>query len=241
MTGFPFLLAAQGTEGQIRYTETIKLEIDLPEEQKHLLAMIPTTQTANKILHFNATESIYLEDDASNDDSYVEENSTQGDVQMKMIVMRPENKLYKDLANTSLIQLREFRGKKFLIDEALEASNWKLSGEEKQILNYNCRKASYQDGENKVEAWFTSELPIPNGPDSFGQLPGMILEVNMNDGKLHILATEVQLTPQSAEVIQAPQKGKKVSREKFEKIVEEKTKEMQEAMGGSGVQINIRN
>ena len=43
-------------------------------------------------------------------------------------------------------------------------------------------------------------------------------------------------------MIKAPKKGKKVSQEEFEAIVDEKTKEMEEEMGGSGgIQIKIRN
>jgi len=241
LIGLPLLLNAQALEGEIIFEETAKFEIELPEGQEHLLAMIPSTQTSKKVLHFNATESIYLESDGSDADNYTEENTTEGNVQMKMVIMRPEHKIYKNLADKSVVQLREFMGKKFLIKEEIEASKWKLTSEEKQILNYTCRKATYQDEENTVEAWFTTELPLSNGPDNFGQLPGMILEVNMNEGKLQLLAKEVKLTPQSAKIIKAPKKGKKVSREDFEAIVEQKTKEMEEEMGGSGMQINIRN
>ena len=92
----PFLFYAQ-TEGEILYTENVKMEIDLPEDQEHLRSMIPSSQSTKKVLHFTASESLYKDWDASEDDNYVEETSSEGNVQMKMVIMRPENSLYKNL------------------------------------------------------------------------------------------------------------------------------------------------
>ena len=63
---------------------------------------------------------------------------------------------------------------------------WQLTDEEKEIAGYKVRKAvavSYGDKEHplysgKVIAWFTTDVPIPTGPDFYNGLPGLIVELN---------------------------------------------------------------
>ena len=154
-----------------------------------------------------------------------------------------DNKLFKDLEKNQLIQKEEFFGKTFLISGDIDKYDWKLSGEQKKILGFNCQKATGSKDEKKYVVWFTPEIPVSSGPNAFGQLPGMILEVNVDDGQRQYLAEKVEFKKLEKGVIKAPKKGKKVSAEKFKKIVEEKMKEMEAEMGGSGggIQIKIGN
>ena len=62
----------------------------------------------------------------------------------------------------------------------------------------------------------------------------MILELSLNDGERILSATEINLDNVDLEKIVAPKKGKKVTREEFAKIEEEKRKEMEEMYGGKG-------
>ena len=81
-----------------------------------------------------------------------------------------------------------------------------------------------------ITAWYTPMIPASHGPAEFGGLPGLILE--LNTGNTTMLCTKVVLNPQEEIVIEAPEKGKKVSREEYKKIVDEKAKEMSERFGG---------
>jgi len=56
--------------------------------------------------------------------------------------------------------------------------NWQLSNERKNILSYKCQKATCTFRGRNYVAWFTSEIPIQNGPYKFGGLPGLILEIS---------------------------------------------------------------
>ena len=60
----------------------------------------------------------------------------------------------------------------------------------------------------------------------------MILQVDVNDGLRTITATEIKLDSVDTTVIVAPNKGKEVTPEEFEKIREEKMKEMGMQHGG---------
>ena len=238
----PLFIFAQ-SEGEIRYDETIKMEIELPEGQEHLRDMIPSERTSQKVLYFTDKESVYRNFDpkADSDDEVIEHNSEDGNVQIKMVIAAPENKTYRDLATGDITNQQEFFGKKFLIMGDNKKYDWKMTTEQKNIAGYNCMKAELKDTSRTVTAWFSPQIPVPIGPGGFGQLPGMILEVNMNDGQQVITASSVNLEKKVGDKIEKPTKGKQVTREEFDKISEEKMKEMEEEMGGSGMRIRIGN
>lgn len=237
----PGLAIAQNNEGEIVYTQTIKLEINLPEGHEDMAASLPSEQTSEMLLYFTPKESLYQNapEDEQGDDVV---EAGDGNVQVRMVIMRPsENKLYKDLAKAQKVQKEEFFGKLFLISGDLEKFPWRLTGEQKKILDFNCQQAVFSDEERNVEVWFTPEIPVSSGPGEYGQLPGMILEVSIDDGQRHIVADKVNFKTLEEGTIVAPKKGKKVSAEEFEAIQEAKMKEMEEEMGGGGMRIRIRN
>ena len=70
---------------------------------------------------------------------------------------------------------------------------WKVSAEQKQIAGYLCQKAVLQDTARQVEVWFTPQIPVGIGPGEFADLPGMILELSMNNGDRTVVADKVDL------------------------------------------------
>jgi GLPGLI family protein len=167
--------------------------------------------------------------------------------------------LYKNISQNRMAHKTELMGKVFLIKDNLVAYDWELTGETKNIGIYTCYKAVYEreeesieinmiDGEVKEEkvtkktnlvAWYTTDVPVSNGPNNYGGLPGLILEVN--DGDLTIVCSELVLNPKKVKEIIEPVKGKIVARKKFEDIAKEKTKEMMDRYktrdGGMRIQI----
>lgn len=75
-----------------------------------------------------------------------------------------------------------------------------------------------------VTAWYTPQIPVSSGPQSYWGLPGLILELNA--GRTTMLCTELALNPAEAEEIQKPNKGKEVNREEYNKIIKVKTDEL---------------
>jgi GLPGLI family protein len=119
---------------------------------------------------------------------------------------------------------------------------WKVSAEQKQIAGFQCQKAVLQDTSRQVEAWFTTQIPVSVGPGEFADLPGLILELSMAGGDRTVVAEKVDLKPVEAKMIEKPTKGKSVTREEFNKIRDEKLKEMGAEPGGGGtMKVIIRN
>ncbi|MCB0684124.1 MAG: GLPGLI family protein, partial [Saprospiraceae bacterium] len=164
----------------------------------------------------------------------------EGNTTMKVVIARPDNRMYKDLAEGRKTEQREFFGRKFLIQDELDAFSWKLTGEQKTLLEYPCFRAVHEEEDRVVEAWFTPQIPVSTGPGIYGQLPGMVLEVSVNDGQRKIQATKVTFTEVSADQLEKPKKGKEVTQEEFDQIEAEKMKEMEE-QGGGRMMIRIGN
>jgi GLPGLI family protein len=81
----------------------------------------------------------------------------------------------------------------------------------------------------KVIAWYTTDVPVPAGPNYAGQLPGLILELDVNNGQSVIRA--VEFSPKvAANKIKEPKDGKKMSNAEYlaerDKIMDEMRKNM---------------
>ncbi|MDQ0475930.1 GLPGLI family protein [Chryseobacterium sp. MDT2-18] len=59
--------------------------------------------------------------------------------------------------------------------------NWKIENQKEKIGAYNTQKATTEYGGRKWTAWFTTDIPLQDGPYKFYGLPGLIVKVN-DDG-----------------------------------------------------------
>ncbi|MEO1258770.1 MAG: GLPGLI family protein [Bacteroidota bacterium] len=231
----PLFSIAQQNEGEVVYTETIKMNIDLPDDMdEKMRAMIPTSQSFTKSLIFNEKESLYTDWEAGENED-LEISHEEDGMDFQMVMKRPENIYYADLANQSIVNKQEFFGRMFLITGEATAYPWKLTGEQKKINDFICQKATCTHKEQNITAWFTPQIPLSTGPNGYGGLPGLVLEVDINDGERTITPLEINLKAIEKGKIEKPTKGKKVTKEEFTKIRDEKMKEMNAETGGSGV------
>ena len=83
-----------------------------------------------------------------------------------------------------------------------------------------------------ITAWYTPEIPVNQGPESYWGLPGLILEVN--DGKTVILCSKVVLNAKEKAEIKAPTNGKVISQKEYDETVVKKMQEMREMNQGQG-------
>ncbi len=231
----PLALYAQQTEGEITYTETVKLQLDFGDgpEAEEMKKMMPPTQSFPKTLFFNTNASLYQDKAGTEDEGNVEMsgNSGGGDFQIK--IQRPDNKLYRDIAGGTTLESREFFGRNFLISDKAKAPAWKITGEQKKMLGFVCQKATVQlDSATNIIAWFTPQIPVSTGPGVNAGLPGLILEMNLNGDQRTIVATQVEFKDLPKDALVKPSKGKEMTAEEFKKIEAEKMKEMGMESGG---------
>lgn len=240
LISLPFMIMAQ-TQGVIQYEETISFQIDLPEGMEEFKSQIPNSQKNKMDLTFTEEVALYEPAKSNEDPQDVTMGSEGGGMMIKMKFDMPENKTFTNISEGTMIEKQDFMGKKFLISGDVEKYKWKLTGEQEKVLDYVCQKATFQDSTRNLVAWFTPQIPVATGPGSISGLPGMILKLDRNDGERVVVATSVELKEIEKKTLKAPKKGKKVTQEEFQKIQDEKMKEMEEEFGGSGSRIIIRN
>jgi GLPGLI family protein len=225
-----------GTTGTVVYEQVVKLEIKLEGESAQFANNLPKERKSQKVLYFNPSASLY-ENKATGEDQTMKSDAG-NTVMIKMV--EPDNKVYTNLIENSQVEKREFMTREFLVESAPNPAEWKLTGNQRMILNYPCQEAVKETREGKASAWFTPVIPVSAGPGTYNGLPGLVLAVDVNEGKQTITAVSVDLNPVADNVIVKPDKGKKVTREEFDKIVEEKMKEMGGQSGPGGARMIIR-
>lgn len=120
------------------------------------------------------------------------------------------NVVFKDLNRRISISQKQIFESRFLIDDSLNKISWKILPETRSIANFTCRKAVGRICDSVVVvAFYTDEIIPSNGPESFGGLPGMILELAIPRLYTTWIATRLELWEASdSRSIKAPVKGK---------------------------------
>ena len=81
----------------------------------------------------------------------------------------------------------------------------------------------------EIEAWYTPQIPVSQGPGDYWGLPGLILEVSVDNTTL--LCSKIVMNPQEKVKIEAPDKGKVVTKKEYKEIITGKMKEMRNNRG----------
>jgi GLPGLI family protein len=200
--------------------------------------MLPKERQSFKMLTYNKDNALYIKDDTAEDGGDIALQSGGGMAHFRMY--EPDNKMFTDMKNRVQIEQREFMNRMFLIESDMTLAPWKLTGNEREILGYLCQEAVMEKDSVKTVAWFTPTIPLPIGPATYNNLPGVVLAVDINDGRHTITATRI--TADQPNKIAKPKDGKKVTEDGFKKIVDEKMKEMGVEQGGAvhGERVMIR-
>jgi GLPGLI family protein len=224
--------------GAVIYEQIVKLDIQLEGEAAQFAHMLPKERKSEKILHFTEEASLY---ENHHSEDLEEPMDMDGGGTMMIKMAEPDNKVFTDLSKGLQIEQKEFMSRLFLIESALEKGAWKITGSQKRILEYPCQEAITEEDDKVVRVWFTPNIAIPAGPVGYGNLPGLVLGVDIDEGEHIILATSIELKPVDKALLKKPGKGKKVTQEEYQAIVEEKMKEMgAEQEGGSGHAVVVK-
>lgn len=103
----------------------------------------------------------------------------------------------------------------FSVSDSIPDFQWKIHDEIRQIAGYNCRKATTVINDSVIViAFYSDEIMVSSGPESFGGLPGMILGLAVPRLYSSWFATKVELVEYdpSLEKPISEKKVKKVSR-----------------------------
>jgi GLPGLI family protein len=129
-----------------------------------------------------------------------------------------EDVLVRNFDTRTTKDVRELLGKLYIIEGDIPKYKWKILNELKDVAGYVCMKAETIDTvyNKPITAWFTDKIKVLSGPEGFGGLPGVILELNYNNDDINIIATKIELSDVDP-VLPLPKKykGKKSDYQEF--------------------------
>lgn len=233
--------------GVITYTTKINMHKRIPPDQEEMKKMIPEFNSVQNQLFFSDSESLFkplpVDEnpfDTSGGGSWSAATPGGGTRTIRMVM---QNETYLDREDDMMTQLREFMGKKYIVKAETKRMPWKLGSGTKQLLGYACKDASFTD-ENKrqIIAWYTEDIRVPIGPEGFHGLPGLILEVDINDGEMLISADKLDLRALKKNELKEPKGGEELTEEAYQAMVKEQMEKMGVQGGpGGGMRMIIRN
>lgn len=172
--------------------------------------------TEKYIMELKGNESFYFIDE-----NYVNDKYQWSD-------RKETYKIFRNFTTYTQSSLIETIGKTYHIEGEINPYKWKILTEIKEVNGYVCMKAETKDTTKNqtIIAWFTDQIPVPTGPELFEGLPGLILEIDINDGAIIIEAKNItKKSPTTNFTIPKKWKGKKVTQTEYSGIVDKYVKE----------------
>ncbi len=265
LTSLTTVATAQMKEGKISYERKINMHRNLPDPQ--MKSMIPEFRTDKFELIFNENVSLFrsvVDEEAP--DPFA--NAGGGGGGMRMNFRMPTANTYTDMTKQMQYEERAFFEKEFLIIDSLKQYKWKLSEETKTIAKQLCKKATTMitspqmrmrvsiggagnntdttantpraPKETELVVWYAENIPVSFGPDNYSGLPGVIMEIDQDNGATVTTAVEVSAKYPKKELV-APTKGDKMNRAQFQENMMKLVQDMQRGggirMGGMNIRV----
>lgn len=254
------IVHAQQKEGRVTYERTMQMQIRINDGHgdDEMQNMLPKQRKDNFELTFGNNQSLWKQAEQEDNDAS-SFNSEGGGMQIRMIGGGTDDVLYNNFETRKRTEQRDVFDKKFIIDDSIRSLKWKMTAETKTILNHNCMKATatqiskrmqmtidngkmerkeIEDTSNII-AWFATDIPVSAGPAEYqGQLPGLILEMDVSNGRQIFKALEISPKADLAS-IKEPTGKKHYTPDEFRKERDKMMDEMQRNNGGGNRQIRI--
>lgn len=215
-----FLFIEKNTRAQLKEFRAVYIEQIIYEKNSFKLNMnIPNTKM--ELLYRNNESLWQMTDKEEALSNGVPVYDLHGDLVYTMGMENSDVKLYTNYLEKKVVENRVIAGKIFLLKSNLKTFKWKITAEQDTIAGYTCMKAVLQNDTNNVVAWFSPQIPFSAGPKGYGQLPGLILKLDINNGSEIYRATLFEHKPIQPDAIIIPVKGKEVTEEEFLKLQKE--------------------
>ncbi|GAA0751530.1 GLPGLI family protein [Psychroflexus lacisalsi] len=203
-----------------------------PQKYKRYSFMINKIKARTKrlryTLEFNNSQSVFN----TNPSMTKEDNPMAG-----MSTSKREH--YYHLASSERYVKSDVGGKEMLVNKA--PIDWIISKETKVINGYSSRKAEatqmfysvdresgkLKTKEQHITAWFTTEIPFSFGPENYGGLPGLVLELS-TQGKNYTVES-IKLKENKNKTIDFPDLDKAISEQE---AAQQMNKAMSNMFGG---------
>lgn len=220
------LFAQFTAKGSISFTRSVNMRLSMQLEAgdefknsnyyKEQIKKTPTNYPSYFKMSFNGKSSRYFFDKAGELPTGVFWDSK----------VASENTVVQDFEQHKLSAQKEIFEKNYIINDSLPRYQWKIHDDVREIAGYQCRKATTVIHDSVVVvAYYTDQILVSSGPESFGGLPGMILGLAIPRLYTTWFATSVTDVELSEKEIKPMKKGKYVDFKTLLKEIEPSLKE----------------
>ncbi len=211
-----FAAQAQYTlAGKIEFERRVNIyaqmaEMDESPWMEKMKAQIPKFNSSYFDMIFDTTRSIYKPG-----------REVEGNV-FKMFGGGPatDNVVLTDFVGKSVKASKKIFEQKFFVEDSMRKIEWKVKDEIRTIANFKCHKAVGIICDSVyVVAFYAEDIPVSGGPEMFGGLPGMIMELAIP--RLHTTwtATKLEMVAPKDTDFTIQEKGKKVNEKELGETV----------------------
>ena len=151
----------------------------------------------------------------------IEDENSNGGFWGNDAMVKQNNITFTDLQSQSLISQKKVFEETFLLKDSTRNIHWKITDETREIAGYTCRRANALILDSVyVVAFYTEQIPVPGGPESFTGLPGMILGLALPHENITWFATKVTEMTVEPKALTPPKKGKPVNNKELRKTLD---------------------
>ncbi len=194
------------TKGKIEYEKRVNLHnnMDNSSWSEMMKKTTPKSRTTYFDLYFNESKTLYKPG---------REVAETQKVSHWILGPAQENEVFTDLKASLLTSKKTVFDETYVINDSVRSIQWRITQDTRTIAGFECRKAVGIIMDSVyVIAFYTDQVAVSGGPESFNNLPGMILGLAIP--RLHTTwyATKLELIdPRESDFSISP-KGKKINK-----------------------------
>lgn len=137
-------------------------------------------------------------------------------------IINADGLIYTNLQTKQVLHQMVAFDNPVILVSTLDEQQWNYTNETKEISGYTCFKAKLKDERSNITAWYSPKITLPFGPAGYGGLPGLILELEVqNEFSPYIYyVTTINIKSDNKIEISKPNKGKLVTKEQLDEMGE---------------------
>ncbi|HTO14749.1 MAG TPA: GLPGLI family protein [Edaphocola sp.] len=214
------------SKGSIEFTRSVnqKLSVQLEVDEKmknssffkEMLKQLPTKAESYFKMDYNKEQSVY----------FFEKDGERKNRMGFGGKIADENIVIQNFSTNQITAQKEMYEKNFIIQDSLPQYQWKIHDDVRTIAGYPCRKATTIIHDSVVVvAFYTDQIMVSGGPESFGGLPGMILGLAIPRLYTTWFATRVNDITLPEDQIKKIKKGKTITYKELNKELADRIKD----------------
>lgn len=193
----------------------------MKKDFKHLLE----SEFPNDMINL---EYVLKTDNDSSEYSIIQkiDNNQGGGINISNIIRSNKMNIYKDFLKNIVVENFNLFNNKYIVKDSIEKDQWFITDETISYKNNLLNKAIKNTKDQKIEAYFLSELKSNDGPNIYCGLPGLIFMIKIYDNSdklIHLInLKEIKFLSKKGK-FELPNISNSISREEYNNKIKEFT------------------